>query len=53
MAMEFAITAPVMFTGADDSWQPRGARSFLFGGLPAIYALAAASEGLERHCVLC
>src|SRR6266852_7904627 len=28
MAMEFAITAPVMFTGADDSWQPSGARSF-------------------------
>jgi len=31
MAMEFAITAPVMFTGADDSWQPGGSRSFLFG----------------------
>jgi CrcB protein len=29
--MEFATTAPVMFTGADDSWQPGGSRSFLFG----------------------
>jgi fluoride exporter len=27
MAMEFAITAPVT-TGADDSWLPRGTRSF-------------------------
>src|SRR5439155_12015558 len=52
MAMEFAMTAPVMFTGADDSWQPGGARSFLFGPPRAICALAVASDGLERHCVL-
>jgi len=52
MAMEFAITAPVMFTGTDDSWQPRGARSFLFGKPRAICAVAVASDGLERHCVL-
>src|SRR6266849_4802214 len=30
MAMEFAITAPDIFTRADDSWQPSGSRSFLF-----------------------
>ncbi len=52
MAMEFAITVPVMFTGTDDSWQPRGARSFLFGKPRAICAVAVASDGLERHCVL-
>jgi len=27
--MEFAITALMFFIGADDSWLPRGARSFL------------------------
>ena len=52
MAMEFAITAPVMFTGTDDSWQPSGARSFLFGKPRAICAVAVASDGLERRCVL-
>jgi hypothetical protein len=26
--MEFAITAPVQSVGSDDSWLPRGARSF-------------------------
>ena len=31
MAMEFATTALLLFTGADDSWQPSGSRSFLFG----------------------
>ena len=29
-AMEFAITATAVSAGADDSWLPRGARSFLF-----------------------
>src|SRR4029077_2510817 len=29
MAMEFAITAPALLAGADDSWQPSGSRSFL------------------------
>jgi hypothetical protein len=29
-AMEFAITVPA-HAGADDSWLPGGARSFLFG----------------------
>lgn len=28
--MEFAITVPDYFSGADDSWLPGGARSFLF-----------------------
>jgi CrcB protein len=28
--MEFAITASAKVAGADDSWPPRGARSFLF-----------------------
>jgi CrcB protein len=37
--MEFAITAPVTLTGADDSWQPSGSRSFLFGK-PAGYLRA-------------
>ena len=50
--MEFAITVPVMFPGADDSWQPSGARSFLFGEPRAIGAPAGASDGLERHRVL-
>jgi len=53
MAMEFAINAAVMFTGADDSWQPSGARSFLLGGPRTICALAVPSDGLERHCVFC
>jgi hypothetical protein len=52
MAMEFAITAPVMFAGADDSWQPGGSRSFLFGEPRAITRCARLGAGLERHCVL-
>src|SRR6266850_2416228 len=36
MAMEFAITAPAIFVGADDSWQPSGSRSFLFSRLQGI-----------------
>src|SRR6267378_1541994 len=32
MAMEFATTAPAIFVGADDSWQPSGSRSFLLWG---------------------
>jgi hypothetical protein len=30
MAMEFAITVSESFVETDDSWQPSGARSFLF-----------------------
>jgi hypothetical protein len=30
--MEFAITALVHISEADDSWMPMGARSFLFFG---------------------
>jgi hypothetical protein len=42
-AMEFAITALVGFTGADDSWLPGGTRSF--------FVCAAQEAGLENHCV--
>ena len=31
--MEFAITVPMFFVGADDSWLPRGAGSFLLAQL--------------------
>ena len=30
--MEFATTGPLFLIGPDDSWQPSGSRSFLFGG---------------------
>src|ERR1700704_3491561 len=36
MAMEFATTAPAIFVGVDDSWQPSGSRSFLFATSQAI-----------------
>jgi hypothetical protein len=32
-AMEFAITGPARVAGSDDSWLPRGARSFLLGAI--------------------
>jgi CrcB protein len=34
--MEFAITGPLFSSGSDDSWQPRGSRSFLLQELRAI-----------------
>jgi hypothetical protein len=52
MAMEFAITAPGIFAGADDSWQPSGSRSFLFDEPQAILWCARTGQGMERHCVL-
>jgi hypothetical protein len=52
MAMEFAITAPDIFTGTDDSWQPSGPRSFLFSGSQGILWCAQTGRGLEQHCVL-
>jgi PII-like signaling protein len=39
---------PVMFTGADDSWQPSGSRSFLFGEPRAITHCAPLGDGWER-----
>lgn len=51
MAMEFAITGPLFLGGSDDSWQPSGSRSFLFGKPRAVGGLAVASRGLEQHCV--
>jgi len=43
MAMEFAKTAAAGMAGADDSWLPEGARSFLLSG--------ARAAGQERLCV--
>jgi len=50
MAMEFAITAPLTFAGADDSWQLR-ARSFLFVNAWVICRRSRTGCGLERICV--
>src|SRR6202795_520055 len=36
--MEFALSAPVVFAEADDSWKPGGSRSFLFSEPRAITA---------------
>jgi hypothetical protein len=36
--MEFAITEPLFSIGSDDSWQPRGSRSFLLKELRAMLA---------------
>lgn len=44
MAMEFAITATAQFAMADDSWLPRGSRSFF------VYCPAAGSEKLCAFC---
>jgi hypothetical protein len=52
MAMEFAITALVQSTRADDSWQPGGSRSFLLSGPQAILWCAPLGHGLEQHCGL-
>src|SRR6266481_1908898 len=49
MAMEFAITAPVNNSGADDSWQPGGSGSFFVSEPQAVCALAVASCGSELH----
>lgn len=45
MAMEFAKTALHESAGADDSWLPRGTRSFLLSTRVA--------DGLERLCDFC
>jgi hypothetical protein len=52
MAMEFAITGPMLCVGSDDSWQPSGSRSFLFRESQAILRCAQMGRGLEQHCVL-
>jgi hypothetical protein len=52
MAMEFAITALVESTRADDSWQPGGSRSFLLNGPQAILGCVPLSHGLEQPCGL-
>jgi len=52
MTMEFATTAPAIFVGADDSWQPSGSRSFLFSESQGILWCAQTGRGLEQHCVL-
>ncbi len=44
MAMEFAITASAINAEADDSWLPRGTRSFF---------ILCAGAGLETLCVFC
>ena len=45
MAMEFAITAKAEHAAADDSWLPRGTRSFFF--------CAREADGLETLCAYC
>jgi hypothetical protein len=52
MAMEFAITGPMLSIDSDDSWQPSGSRSFLFRESLAILRRAQTGRGLEQHCVL-